>query len=346
MIWNPFKALPKSFLGVDIGTFSIKIVEISLLGKKKKLENYGEIKPEAFYEKPFRAFEKNTLTLSSQDVAQVISSILKEAKIKTKESCFSIPDFSSFFTTISLPSMSKEELSQAVKYEARQHIPLPLSEVTLDWQIIGEGKILLVAVPNEVIYQYQEIAKNSQLKLRAMEAEVFGLSRALVKNQTPVFLVDIGARSTTCSIVDQGVVKLSHSFDTSGNDFTDAIARGLNLDYSKAEELKKKRGLISTDQTDTRELLMPLIDLILNEIGKIHQNFLQTENKEIGKIILGGGSALLPGLKEYFSEQLEKPVEVANPFADFHYPPLLAQTLKKMGPSYSIAVGAALRSLE
>lgn len=344
-------------MGVDIGTSSIKVVELSQSGHRKKLENYGEIKAEALYEKPFRTFEKSTLTISSADVVRAISAILEETGIKTKQASFSIPDFSTFFTTLNLPPMTKDELPQAVTYEARQHIPLPLSEVTLDWQIIKEEtskrgelspfKILLVAVPNEVIGQYQEIARAAELKLLSLEAEVFGMARALVpaEEKEPVALADIGARSTTISIVDEGLLKVSHSFDTSGSEFNDLITKGLNVDSQKAEELKRKYGLMPSEY-NVKDLLLPLVDLVISEIQKIIQNFSQAEQKTIKKIILAGGSALLPGLTEYVSQNIQKPAEIADPFFNIFYPPLLEKIIKEIGPSYAIAVGMALRGFE
>ncbi|RLC34441.1 MAG: hypothetical protein DRZ76_02685 [Candidatus Nealsonbacteria bacterium] len=346
MIWNPFKATAKSFLGVDIGTSSIKIVELSRAGKRRKLDNYGEIQAASLYEKPFRTFEKSTLSVSTQDVIRAIRGIVKEARMKSRKSYFAIPDFSTFFTTLNLPPMTKEELPQAVQFQARQHIPLPLSEITLDWQVIGGGKVLLVAVPNEVINQYQEIAQSSQLELLSLEAEVFSLTRAVVKEEKdPLILIDIGARSTTISIVEKGTLRISHSFDTAGNDFTNIISKGFHVDYPKAEEMKRNQGL-NSGEGSLRESLLPLIDLILEETKKITQSYFQSERKEAQKIILAGGSALLPGLVEYFSENLHKPVSVADPFSDLYYPPILEKDLKKMGPSYSIAVGAALYGLQ
>jgi type IV pilus assembly protein PilM len=346
MIWNPFKAAPKSFLGVDIGTSSIKIVELSRSGKRKKLDNYGEMQATSLYEKPFRTFEKSTLTVSTQDVIRAIRGIIKEAKMQSRRAYFSIPDFSSFFTTLDLPPMTEEELPRAVEYQARQHIPLPLSEVTLDWQIIEEGKVLLVAVPNEVIHQYQEIAKEATLELISLEAEVFSLARALVgEKEFPVVLIDIGARSTTINIIEKGILKISHSFDTAGNDLTNVIAKGFNLDYKNAEEIKRKQGL-NPEEGSPRESLLPLVDLILTEIKKIIQSYFQSDKKEVQKIILAGGTARLPGLADYFSKNLGKSVVIANPFLDLYYPPILEELLKEMGPSYSIAVGAALYGLQ
>lgn len=356
MVWNPISLLvPKRFLGVDIGTSFVKMAEISKFGNRKRLDNYGSLSSAILYEKPFRTFEKSTLLLSSNDIAKAIRAIMEEAKIKTKQAIFSIPDFSTFFTNFELPLMNKDELDQAVRYEARQYIPMPLSEVTLDWQKIENKfqdpkktklKILLVAVPNEVINQYREIAKLSNLELFALEAEVFGLIRSLIGEDTkePVALIDIGSRSTTCTIVEKKILKTSHSFDMSGNDFTKVISKGLGLKYLEAEDRKKQEGLLPN--RETRQLLLPLIDVILAEVEKIFNNFYEAEKKEINKIIIAGGMALLPGLKEYFQERFKTEVEIADPFSSIFYPPILEKKLKEMGPSFSIAVGAALRGLE
>lgn len=345
----PFKIAKRS-LGMDIGAYSIKVIELSKFGKRVKLENYAEVlAPE---KRPFRTFDATAPLISSAEIAKVIKSVLEEAKIETKRAILTIPDYSSFFTWFDLPPMNREEIPEAVKYEARQHIPFPLSEVTLDWQIIGtekeDGKIkiLLVTVPNELVEQYAGIATLCQLELIALEAEVFALSRSSVteKNKT-IALVDIGARSTTCSIIDNGILKRSYSFDVSGSELTQIVSKALNTDYLEAQELKKSHGLLSQEKS-LREILLPIIDLVLVEIKKVIENFYQAEAKGIQKVILGGGTALLPGLREYFEESLKKEVKIANPFFNIFYPPILGKTLSKIGPSYAIAVGAALRGVE
>lgn len=355
----------KKALGIDIGTSSIKAVELSSFGSRVKLENYGELKAPSFYKKPFRTFEKSTVLLSTEDVAKGLLALITEARIKSKSVVFSIPDFSTFFTWFTLPSMSREEVATAVRYEARQHIPLPLSEVALDWQII-EGKldrksqkplkILLVAVPREIINQYQDIVSAAGLNLEAVEAEVFALSRSCVNNKKEVLaLIDIGAQSTTASIIDKGILKRSHSFDVSGNEFSKVIAKSLNIDYSLAVHLKEKYGFKPISQfaepdipygQDLKDILAPLFDIIFTEVENITDDFYRQENKKAARIILAGGSALLPGAREYFSEKLQIKTEIAQSFNNIFYPPILEQTLKEMSPSFAIAVGAALRGLE
>ena len=358
-----FKATSKKCLGIDIGTSSVKIVELSRSGERRKLENYGEITAKALYKEPFRTFDKSTLLFSNQNIARAIRAILEETKIVTRQAIFSIPDFSSFFTNFELPIMTQEELPQAITYEAKRHVPMPLREVTLDWQIINERisqnkqtgyNILLVAVPNEIINQYKDIAQMSGLELFALEAEVFGLLRSsLPKEQTePIALVDIGAQTSTCSIIDNKVLKNSHSFDLSGNELTEVISKSLDIDYQTAEKLKEKYGLLSnqrlglSQEKQTREILLPLIDAILREIDNISKSFYESQKKEVKKIILAGASALLPGLKDYCQDYFKKEIEIANPFSDIFYTPILEKKLREMGPSYAITVGMALRGLE
>ena len=349
----------KKSLGIDIGTSSIKIIELSRWGERIELENYGEVSLLTLYEKPFRAFDKGLLLLSSQEISRAIRAILEEAQISTLSAVMAIPDFSSFFTNFELPPMTEKELPEAVRFEARHHIPLPLAEVALDWSLIGgevserpkeKLKILLLAFPIEVVNQYREIADLAGLQLLSLEAEVFSLVKSLIKKESlpraPVqVLVDIGAQSTSCSIIDRGILKRTHSFDLSGNELTKILSKSLNIDYQEAENFKREYGLVSPEKK-IAEILYPLIDIILKEIETISQDFYQSEGKSTDQIILAGGSALLPGLRDYFFSQLKKEVIIANPFSEIFYPPILEETLKEMGPGYAIAVGTALRGLE
>jgi type IV pilus assembly protein PilM len=355
-VWNPFKKSASDFLGIDIGTYSIKVVELSKRGDRIKLENYGEAKAETLYEKPFRTIDKNTLLFSSQDIARALLAIFEEAKIAQREVVFSIPDFATFFIDFQLPPMTGLELPEAIKYEAKQYIPMPLSEVVMDWSVVegemGKGnkkgtalKILSVVVPLEFVNQYQEIAMLAGLKLKALEAEAFALLRALAGNAKGTFcIIDIGAQSTNVNIADNGILRKSHSFDVSGNEFTKIISNSLNIDAKEAEVLKIEKG-ISDVAGSANEILLPLVNHIISEASGIMKSFSQSSGKEVQKVILSGSSANLLGLKEYFANVLKKEVVAGNPFANVFYPPILEEKIKKVGPSYSVAAGAALRGL-
>jgi type IV pilus assembly protein PilM len=358
----------KRFLGIDIGTSGIKMVELSDRGERKKLENYAEMKTKVGQKNQFRTFEKDTLLLSSKDVAQAIKATMREARFKTRDCTFSIPDFSTFFTTLELPPMTKAELSQAVIFEAKQHVPLSLEEVTLDWGVIGSQdvkqakeklEIILVAVPNEVVNQYREIARLANLQPQAMEAEVFSLIRSLIptEEKETVAIIDIGAQTTTCSIIDKGVLRLSHSFDFSGNDLTKRVAEELYMDYPTAENLKEKYGLEEIPLSPTnianlpsakgiKKILISSVDVVLKETERVTFHFHQTTDKNIQKFIIAGGVALMPGLRKHFENYLKEETEIADPFSKVFRPMILEETLREMGPRYAIAVGAALRGME
>mgnify|MGYP000362652674 CR=1 FL=1 len=352
---NPLKIfLPKKMVGVDIGTSSIKVVEISRWGQGKTLENYGEIKSVSLFKEPFRSVEKGSYLLSNYFVSRAIRAVLDEAKIRTKAAIFALPDFSSFSTSFELPPMSANEINDAVHYNAPQYIPLPASETTLDWKLIGGTpgdkksplKIFLVAIPNQTIQDYQKVAQLAGLDLYAIEAEALGLARVFSRdNKNCICIIDIGAQSTTINIVDKQNLKKSYSFEFSGNQLTYSIASSLGLGNVEAEEIKNREGLISSKEEISKTLYL-MVDPLIIEVKRVLSDFYMQENKEMDAIYLVGGTASLPGLKEYFSEVLKKKVEIPNCFSDLLYPPILGETLEKMSPSFAVATGVALGGLE
>lgn len=346
---------PKKFLGIDIGTSCIRVLEMGQKRQQFQLDNYGEADTSFIQEKRFRARPGN-ISVSDKSIARAIQLIIKETEIQTKDVNFSIPDFASFYTTLEIPTMNDDEIPEAIKFEVRPYVPLPLSEITLDW-IVTEGtpsktplKILVVAVPNKIVDQYQNIARLAGLKLKTLEPEVFALARAVVKQgelakKEVIGLIDIGARSTTCSVIDNKVLKTSHSFNIAGNELTERLAKSLNIDYNKAREMRDKQGLDSSNETMKR-VLTPLIDSILEDIKKVFRTYYKNEGKEIGKVVLTGGLALLPGLKKYFNQDLKKEIVIADPFSNVSYPPILKDTLRQKGPSYAVVVGLTLKGLK
>lgn len=359
-IWeNPLKMFfPKKMVGIDIGTAGIKVVEISRWGQGKTLENYGEIKSASLYKEPFRNIDKGSYLLSNYFVSRAVRAVLDEARIKTKAVIFSIPDFSTFCTSFELPPMSANELKDAVYYNASQYIPLPITETTLDWKLIGgvpggrpgdkqSGlKIFLVAIPNQIIQDYQKVAQLAGLELYAVEAEALGLVRSLVReNKNCVCLIDIGVQSTTINIISRKSLKKSYSFDFAGSQLTYSISSVLGLGHAEAEELKNKEGLTSSKEEISKTLYL-LIDPLIIEVKKVLSDFYLQEGKEADVIYLTGGTSGLPGLREYFAEVLKKKVEIPNCFSELLYPPILGKTLEKMAPSFSVATGVALGGLE
>ncbi|MDD5738743.1 MAG: type IV pilus assembly protein PilM [Candidatus Pacebacteria bacterium] len=346
----------KNYLGVDIGASSIKVVEVSVYGKKKKLENYMEFKM-PLSSQSLKTFHRESAALLSNEVSEILQAILRKAKIKEKKVSLSLPDFSTFFTTFSIPPMTETEVPQAVEFEAKHYIPLPLNEVTFDWQIIDKEesisglkrRILLVAIPNAVLQNYQRVASLCGLEIAGMEAEVFSLIRSSWPGGKcdflPVCMVDFGWKSTTVSIVEKKKVISSFSFDISSIALTKDLALALGIPLEEAEKLKTLHGL-DPQKPEVAKVLLDKINLLTMEIDKICDDFFQATNRRVDNLVLSGGTANLFGLKEYLSARIKKSVSTAMPFSTLSYPAVLEQRLLKIGPSFAIALGAALMSAD
>ncbi|MBI4138427.1 MAG: type IV pilus assembly protein PilM [Candidatus Wildermuthbacteria bacterium] len=360
-----FRVLPSSCLGIDIGTSALKVMELSRWGKRLSVKNYGEMQAGSLYDRPFRTAEKNSLSLSSKDLARALQGIIEEAKMQTRRAVFSIPDFSSFFAHFELPPMADEEIPQAVQYEARKFVPIPFSEVTFDWQIINNrkgvrkndpAKILLVAVPNEVINQYREIAELAKLRLLTLEAEVFCVIRSCAREaKGSVILLDMGVQTTTINVVTDGILRNSRSVDLGGGSFAERVSQSFSIDRKRAEEQKNLKGLADPQ---IFQILAPLLDEVVADIRRVEEGFRSEgpvvnraevngeHQKKIGKILLAGGSALLPGLAPYLKDALGIETQIADPFREIFYLPALESRIKSMGPAWAVSAGAALRGLE
>lgn len=340
----------KKIIGIDIGVGSVKIVEISKSGKKKNLLNYGELRTEFIKD----TIRENPSRFSNDSIAAAIRAILSETGIKTKEAVFSIPDFSTFFTSFDIPQMPHDEIPGAVHYNASQFITLPISEVTLDWQVMKKNpddrnspiRVLLIAIPNKLIQDYQMIARLAGLDLYAMEAEAFGITRALCKDDKKIIcLIDIGAETSTINIAEGAYLRRSYSFNFSSNQITNSLSSLLQIDKDKAEELKIKEGLLSQDKNIINSI-SALVDPLISEINIVIDDFMQKENQIVQEVYLTGGAANMPGLKKYFADKLSKGVVIGNCFLDIAYPMALEKNILEISSSFSGATGVALFKFE
>lgn len=345
----------KRSLGIDIGTASVKLVQLAVDGNRLKLETYGEV----WATKPNDEDPLPVFSLTDEEMGSMIGELVKAAKARPQNVTISVPVFSSFITLIELPALSQAELAEAIPYQARKYVPVPIEDVTLDWSISGRRtsaatdekqpteifEVLLVAIPNEIVARYVKIASRAGLELKALESESFGLARGLIgSDKGLVCLVDVGASSTDITIIDEGTVRIAHNFDIAGIRLTSTIARSLSVSFARAEALKQERGLKQTvGERNISDIMLPLVDLIINEVSRFISDYAIKTNRKVTKVILSGGNARIPGMAEYFSQKLALPVTLANPFGSFIYPQQLEKRLHLIGPSYAVTIGMALR---
>ncbi len=334
-------------LGVDLGTHSVKTVELVHKGDgHPSLNNYAQFYTSSSY----ITRQGSSFKLIETDMGEVLAEMIERAQFKAKEAIISLPVFSSFSTFIELPNMPEGELTQeVVRMEARKYIPVPMDEVEFSWiridHLSGEDtiKVLVIAVPSEVIRKYTSIVKEAQLELAGMELDTFSAARSLVSSEPEaVMVLDIGARTTNAGIVDAGMVVMHYNIDMGGTNFTKALVRGMNIDKSRAEELKKTKGLRDPDG-QVGELLKSTASKISNEAERIIEDYIKEGGKRISRIVITGGSAQMLGLDNYLAQDLNVPVEVGDPFQFVDTPKELDPVLKNGGREFTVATGLALR---
>lgn len=367
-----FKKKPKSFLGIDVGASAVKIVELNEEGGRRKLTNYA-IAPLADYLEKTEIHPNGKFPdISHKEIAKVIRESVKEAKIVVRDAYFSIPVYSSFSILIDFPDIPEKEIAAAIPLEARKHIPVPISELVLEWSIINSpGKksghqALVIAVPKKVIGAYNQISKLTGLTLRGIEEETFSLSRALVGNdKSVVILLDVGARSINISIVDGGYIRIIHNLEMGGIKVTQAIARQMSFGLEEAEQFKKemlpaappqpavpaKKGLSADGAAlQAGERLLQLkgigystLGAIITEVRKIIEAYQTKYSRKIEKCILVGDGIRLSGFADYLTTKLNIDVALGNPFARAVYPSAIEPILKEIGPPLAVAMGLAMR---
>ena len=339
----------RSYLGIDIGSTSIKIVELKKEGSQMKLVNYG------FTE------SLNSLQLDKQSnfslIAGIINKICDKSGIETKNAISALPTFSVFTSVMTLSGVSKKDLKSAIHWEAKKVIPLPLEEMILDFKEIENNKkdgdnsarILLTGAPRALVKKYIEIFKLAKINLLSLETETFSLIRALLGNdKSTVMLVEIGANTTDVSIVDYNIPMLNRSIDIGGVKITEKMEQQLNINKESAEQLKYDLGISSLDSGNAKvpQAIADAVSPIINEIKYAKNLYFSKNKKQTEKVILSGGSALLPNLANYFSKVLDMKVIVGDPWARISYPLDLKPLLTEIGPRMSVAVGLAMREIE
>lgn len=359
-MYNPFKSFTQQifphFLGVDIGTTSIKVVEVRQGSRRPTVSNYGFLESSAYLAHDNRALQTSSLKLFEEEVIELLKVIVKQMKPATNVALASLPSFSAFTTVLDLPEMPPNELQNAMIFQARQYIPQPLSEVALDWLKVSEyqdekgfkhQQVLLISVPQDNIKKYQVMFKKAGLELRALEIESLSIARVLVgSDTTPTIIVDIGSRSTNIAFVDKGQLRYNSQSDFAGAALTQSLASSLNVNPLRAEELKKERGIVGQGANyELSTVMLPFVDAIINEVKKAHFNY-QTQfptAPKIERVILSGGGANLLGIDRYFQSELQLPIVKAAPFSKFEYPAAIEPLVEELNPLMSVALGLTLR---
>lgn len=357
-----FKKKEKSVLGVDIGSSSLKVVQLRKEHGQAVLETYGELALG-----PYGGSEVGQATnLSAEQITETLKDLLREAKVTTTSCGVSIPFARSLLILVELPYRADpKEQKTVIELEARKYIPVPVSEVQFDWFIVPEGnpaqstggdvargkpappakiQTLLVAVHNDELALLQSVVRRANLVASFYEIEIFSTIRAAVEEPVkPVMVIDVGAASTKTYVIEHGVVGFSHAISIGSQDITRAIAASGNFSIDRAEVLKKKEGLEGGGPLGSPELVF---SRIFGEARRVLIQYETEHKKSITSIIFTGGGGVTKELGTYAKSIFSVDVRVADPFAKTEAPAFMRPILQTIGPEFAVAVGLALRKLE
>lgn len=345
-----------TYLGIDIGTSSIKIASVTQ-GKTPKLNNYAYLESLEYLERANAAFYASTLQVDEHGMASYIKALMKQSNVAVAPVIASIPAFAAFTTLIETPKLSEKEINQSVPLHAKQYIPIPLSESTLDWVKISEREdpdgtkkmqLLIISVPNDIVARYKNIFKLAGLELAALEIESMSLARSLTTVATaPQLIIDIGSRSTAFAVAQSGILHFTAQTDFGGASLTQTIATGMGVAMQRAEEVKRRRGLsVEGGEQELYTLLQPIVDVILNEGRRVKSQYEATYKQPIEQVLLAGGGAHLQGLDKYVTQELGIPCERAQPFTTLMCPNAMDSVKGDLGVLFAVAVGLALKKME
>jgi type IV pilus assembly protein PilM len=365
MFENFFKRKSNYFVGVDFGSSTVKIIELSFKDQKIRLENYGWVDLNNFENSLIGKLESQNNYLEKLQIC--LKELQKQMKLKAKGVYVSLPAYNGLVNLVEFPEMKKEELEKAIQFEARKYIPASLDEIALDWDILPESdeplaldknnsspapsashknKILLVAAPKKEVIRYGNIVRSAGLEVNAIELETFSMARALVGEDRGTFIIiDMGSNSTNIVLVDKGTVRTNRNIDTGGSEITNTIADSLNISKQRADSMKKEdKDLINSKDVP---LAIPALDLISNEIKRIVTAYKEKIGEvRIDGIILSGGSGRMKGLDQYFYKTLGIKAVIGNPWRKISYDQKLEPLIDKIRISFTVAIGLAFRGIE
>ena len=363
-----------SVLGIDIGSSAIKIVQLRKDKGAAILETYGELSLG-----PYADLDIGRATnLDADKLGEALRDIMKESNVTTKNCGVSIPFASSLISLLELPAVENRKLSTMIPIEARKYIPVPISEVQLDWFVIPEGEtkflsgeqqaqqtqerqtqqeseenhrtlVLLVAIHNEVLRKYNTVLKSASLVPSFYEIEIFSSIRAtLGRGIAPVVILDIGAARTKLYIVEYGIVRTSHVINRGSQDITLSLAGG-NMPITKAEELKRELGLFGVNEDGDGQHVarasMATIEYIFSEAQRAILAYQRRHNTNISQVILTGGGATLKGLLDLAGKKFDIQVSLGDPFSKVGSPAFLEEVLRQAGPEFAVAPAVGLQSV-
>lgn len=340
--------IPERTVGIDVGSASIKVVELEKTGETVTLQSYGELQLGPYADKALG----EVATLEPTKLSEALSEVLKKSDITATSGVLAIPLEASFVTVVPITARPGEDLTPKIRIEARKYIPVPLSEVTLDWNVLHQygneksqvNDVLLAAIQNEAYSRYRTLMAEVAMTSEPAEIEVFSTVRGLFRpDDTSLAVIDLGAETSKLYIANDAVLERIHRVYDGGMNATRKIAATLDIGFEAAENKKRLYTEDSEHATEIKQAFFTSVERPAEEFARVIEQYEARAGKPIGRVVVTGGGALFPGVTQYVSDVLTRDVVLAQPFGKVAYPAVMEATLSESGSLFATALGAAIR---
>lgn len=334
-------------VGIDFGNHSVKAVEIKGVGTPNpELLNFGSQRT------PHGVLNSED-DIHQNQLADALKTLFSTSKMRNKLVVMALPESSVFTRFLEFPGVKEEELENAVYYQAKEYIPMPIEDVQMSYVPLGFNqeknawKVLLVAAPKKIIQIYLNVAEKAGLQPIAIETESVAMGRAMFKSSgmKHVVMLDFGATSTDMSIMLDGQLVFSQSIAIGSDSLTQAVVNKFNFEYQQAEEYKRNYGVVEGIlEGKMYATLSPILDAIMNEVRRGIEFY---KNKTLASapnnVLLSGDGALLPGLADYITKAMGMSTLLSDPWKGITVPDKFRNLVTKSASSYAVAIGLALK---
>lgn len=340
-------------IGIDIGTSSVKIVQLRREKEKIILDTYGEIALG-----PYGGMVAGqAVHLGEEKLVEAIQDLLKETKATAREAVVAIDSSAAYVSLVKVQKVDDSELRTMMPFEARKYIPIPLTEVQMDWWHIPTTvniaanermiNVVLAAVKNDTLAMYDRIVKKLEFMNVEYEIQGYSIMRSCApKSAGMILYVDVGAQYSTLSLVYNNTVLDMHVISRGSQDGTIQLSKALSIPIDTAEETKRTFGYNGDASNPYVKDVMDLSSYpLFGEVARLSLMYERKYNQTIEGIILSGGAARLPGFMDAYRQTVHIPGRVATPFEQVEVPSFLHEMTERIGPTYSVAVGCALKKL-
>jgi len=351
MMWNSVK---KSMVGVDIGSSSVKTVELQGKNNDFQLVSLGyEALP------PDSIVDGQIMELNS--VSNAIGSIFKEHKIKTTKVAAGVNGHSVIVKNIVLPQMTDDELQESFAWHAEEHIPFDISDVNLYYHVTGTSadaiQVLMAACKRDKVANVKQAIQLAGKQPAIIDVDAFALQNCYELNYDPqagqvVALLNIGASTTNINILNGARSVFTRDATFGGNQYTSLLQKELGLTFDQAERVKRGMPMPEgSEHRDIEPILDTVSDILALEIQKtmdFYRATVEDGESAVQKILVSGGGSKLKGLVEFLARRFEIPAEVFDPFRKIRvdsrgFDP---EYMREIVPEMAIAVGLALRGVD